>query len=449
LATWTLNGNNFGAPPPGGGGDRPSFLERLFDEHSDGRFVKYLLIVMLLIATVTQPWSIIYTAYGNDLPTTFWQSIPALALLLFIALDWTILPLGYFFATTAKPGLKIVLALLLAVVAFGAFEGYFTATERLVSMRIHNINAISLDVEHAQAEVDHQKAEREEMLSQQSSHREQVDKQRANLKDQAAQIDREIATAQAGAQAEEAHYPEKIAEITKACKIVSYVCIGPQLTAAADDHKVKQADFAHELEKLHAEKAANAEQLAGLIANDDSKVGPANQAVEEAEKRAGKERQTFKEAVLGSQVYRWAGVLYGVSPDKVTAEEATRVLDIFAAAVALAYVLTQIVLSISFYGRHRPGVIETNRELLRERVNHAWELVISARRAYWARKRRGVYRDRIKEVPVTEYRDREVTKEVFVPTAERTKVIYVPVPPGGPVPPAEEFVRKANFEGTL
>ena len=51
-------------------------------------------------------------------------------------------------------------------------------------------------------------------------------------------------------------------------------------------------------------------------------------------------------------------------------------------------------------------------------------------RAYFARKRRGVYREK----KVVEY----------VPTSERTRIVYVPVTPGGPVPPAEEFVSKAG-----
>ena len=88
------------APP------RAGLFERLFDEHSDGRFVKTLLITMLMIATVVQPFSLIYTAYNDHLPTNWWAWTPALATLLFVALDWTILPLAYFFGTTAKPALK-------------------------------------------------------------------------------------------------------------------------------------------------------------------------------------------------------------------------------------------------------------------------------------------------------------------------------------------------------
>ena len=95
-------------------------------------------------------------------------------------------------------------------------------------------------------------------------------------------------------------------------------------------------------------------------------------------------------------------------------------LDVFAAAVAVSYVLSQVFLSISFYGRHRKGLVEHSKL--------SWSLAVRALRGYWLRKRRGVYRDR--------------TKEVFVPTSERTRIVYLPVTPGGPVPPAEEFVSK-------
>src|SRR5262245_29214997 len=76
--------------------DRHGFFGRFFDEHSDGKFVKTLLISMLLIATVVQPFSLVYTAYGEHLPNHWWGWTPALAMLLFVALDWTILPLAYF-----------------------------------------------------------------------------------------------------------------------------------------------------------------------------------------------------------------------------------------------------------------------------------------------------------------------------------------------------------------
>jgi hypothetical protein len=365
----------------------------------------------------------------------------------FLALDWTITPLSYFFATTAKPGLKVVLALLLAVVAFGAFEGYFTATERLIQLRLVEITKARLAVENAEDWITKQKANRDEILKQQEGDRAERDKTRDTKKDEAAHIDQQIAVTLQAQADDKAQHLKNMAEIKDACLKVPYICLGPKLDAELGRHTAAQAELAQRLDKRQARRTEIDKELTELNRDDDSKVGPANKAVADAEKQAAEKRETFEALVLGNQVYRWTAALYGKSPRKVTAEEANKVLDIFAAAVALAYVLTQVFLSIAYFGRNRPGLVETNRAFLRERVIRAWEYVLRARRAFWLRKRRGVYRHVIKEVPVTEYRDREVVKEVFVPTSERTKVVYVPVPPGGPVPPAEEFVRQAHFEG--
>ena len=408
------------SPTPAKASPRGSLLERLFDEHSDGRFVKTLLISMLLIATVVQPFSLIYTAYGDHLPHQWWTWTPALAVLLFLALDWTILPLAYFFATTSKPGLKVMLGLMLAVVAFGAFEGYFTATERLVAMRLEEITKHRLAVERAEAQVERLDGERNKKISQQREDRDQLDKQRQVLTGQLEQIDKQISETQSAQSADKAQHPRTMAEIKDGCMKVPYVCLGPKQDAELKRHTAAQADFTRELEKLRADKAPINDKLAGLDTKDDVKVGAANTAVETAETKLAEIRGHFEEAVLGNQVYRWGAALFGKSPRNVTAEEANRVLDVFAAAVAVSYVLSQVFLSISFYGRHRKGLVEDSKL--------SWSLAVRALRGYWLRKRRGVYRDR--------------TKEVFVPTSERTRIVYLPVTPGGPVPPAEEFVSK-------
>ena len=131
-------------------------------------------------------------------------------------------------------------------------------------------------------------------------------------------------------------------------------------------------------------------------------------------------QQEFDVAVLNNQVYRWAGVLHGKSARNVTADEANRILMIFAGMVAAGYVVAQVMLAIAYYGRDRKGLVES------AKIN--WSLAVRGARAFFARKRRGVYREK----KVVEY----------VPTSERTRVVYVPVNPGGPVPPAEEFISK-------
>jgi hypothetical protein len=408
---------------------KPNWLDRMFDDKSDGRFVKRLLIVMLLIATAVQPLSLIYTAYhghGEFDPARWWEYTPALAVLLFVALDWTIMPLTYFFATTRKPGLKILLGLMIIVVTGGAFDGYFVATERFIAMRLEEITGHALKVEEAKAEVAVAKSQRQDMVEQQERERQNQDKKRSDLSKKVETIDQQIATIMANAAADKAQHKENLAQIEKMCRAVNYVCMGPKMFDELAREKGAQADFATELDKLRAEKAGHNTATADLGTGDDKQVEAANEAVMKAEANRKDAQREFDRAAFNSQVYRWASVLHLKSARDVTADQANRILMIFAGMVAAGYVVAQVMMAISYYGRDRKGVVESTK------IN--WPLAVRCARAYYARKRRGVYR---------------IKKEIeYVPTGERTRVVYVPVNPGGPVPPAEEFVNKSATPAT-
>jgi hypothetical protein len=419
---------------------RGPLLERWFDEHSDGKFVKTLLISMLLIATVVQPFSLIYTAYGEHLPDHWWAWTPALAMLLFVALDWTILPLAYFFATTHKISLKIVLALMLSIVLFGAFEGYFTATERLISMRLQDITKHRLALEQHQDEVAGLKAARDEAERQGEKDRDVFAKQREELTTQFAQIDAQIAAAQKTLDGADAQYLKAMTVIADHCLKVAYVCLKPEQDAERARYEAARTDLQKQITMGQASKASLNERLAGLPDKGGEKVGVADTDLKAGNTRLNEVRKDFDAAVLDSQVYRWAGALMGVSPRLVTAEQANRVLDIFAAAVAVSYVVAQALLAISYYGRRKPSFLQVTTPFWTE----SWRRILRGVRAYYARKRRTVYRDRVQvqEKEVIVYQDRVQEKQVIVPSGERVRIVYVPVPPGGHVPPPEEILTK-------
>jgi hypothetical protein len=410
----------------------------MFDEHSDGNFVKTLLITMLAIVTVVQPFSLIYTAYGEHLPDHWWAWTPAFAVLLFVALDWTILPLAYFFATTHKIGLKIVLGLMLGIVLFGAFEGYFTATERLVAMRLRDITKQRLALEQAEDEGKGLEARLDEAKRQGEADRDVLAKQRAELTTQIAQIDAQIATAQKALADAEPEHLKRMAVIKDGCLKVAYVCLKPEQDKESASYEARNTELQKQIASLQASKEPLNAHLAVLRDKGDEKVVAANAALATGDARRDAVRKDFEVAVLDSQVYRWAGALMGVSPRLVTAEQANRILDVFAAAVAFSYVVAQALLAISFYGRNKKSFLEVTRPFWRE----SWQRILRSVRAYYARKRRGVYRDRIREKEVIVYQDRVQEKQVLVPVGERTRIVYVPVPPGGPVPAPEEIVTR-------
>ena len=70
----------------------------------------------------------------------------------------------------------------------------------------------------------------------------------------------------------------------------------------------------------------------------------------------------------------------------VTADEANRILMIFAGMVAAGYVVAQVMLAIAYYGRDRKGLVKS------AKIN--WSLAVRGARAFFARKRRGVYREK-------------------------------------------------------
>jgi hypothetical protein len=299
---------------------------------------------MLLIATAVQPFSLIYTAYGDNLPTRWWAWTPALATLLFLALDWTILPLAYFFATTHKVSLKIVLGTMITLVLFGAFEGYFTATERLIQLRLKDITVYRMNVEDIDSEVKGLEARRDEAKRQDASAGAAQANQSNDLMKQIADINAQLTT-------DAQIHKEELKTIADTCMKIPQICYQPQTNA-------EQARYAKQIEPMQVRVASLSDQLKTLHDKSGAGVADANAKLAEAYARQVAAHRTFDRAVQDSQVYRWAGALWNVPPREVTTGEANRVLDIFAAAVALSYVVAQALLAISYYGRHKSSFLQ-------------------------------------------------------------------------------------------
>jgi hypothetical protein len=249
-----------------------------------------------------------------------------------------------------------------------------------------------------------------------------------------------IAAAQKTLDGADEQHLKLMTEIKDGCLKVAYVCLGPQQTAERARYEAAKGDLQKQIASLQASKGPLNQQLAVLRDKGDEKVVAANAELKAGEAQRDEVRKDFEVAVLDSQVYRWAGALMGVSPRLVTAEQANRILDVFAAAVAFSYVVAQALLAISFYGRNKKSFLEVTRPFWRE----SWQRILRSVRAYYARKRRSVYRDRVQvqEKEVVVYQDRVQEKQVIVPVGERTRIVYVPVPPGGPVPAPEDIVTR-------
>jgi len=213
-----------------------------------------------------QPFSLIYTAYGDNLPTRWWAWTPALATLLFLALDWTILPLAYFFATTRKIGLKIVLGLMIGLVLFGAFEGYFTATERLIQLRLKEITAYRVKVEHADKQVADLQAALDEAKRQNETDRADQAGQSKDLTTQIAQKDAQIATAQTTLAGAASEHLKLMAEIKDGCLKVAYVCLKPQQGAERARYEGEKRDLQNQISARRQRRSRSTQSSMSCVA---------------------------------------------------------------------------------------------------------------------------------------------------------------------------------------
>ena len=115
-------------------------------------------------------------------------------------------------------------------------------------------------------------------------------------------------------------------------------------------YKDKQDSLNKQIDDYRAELVGLNKRLETLNAADSTKVDISDKEVKDAQDDLDKKKIELLNEVLTSQVYRWAGVFLGKSPRDVSAEEANRVLLIFAGAVAASFILAQIILSVSYYG---------------------------------------------------------------------------------------------------
>ena len=166
------------------------------------------------------------------------------------------MPLAYFFATTNKPALKLMLAIMLIVVTGGAFDGYFTATERLIAMRLEEITRYATRGGRCQSKaLPRRRRGGTGALAQQREESAGLAQQRADLNEKVAKIDKQIDAIIANQAADKATHKENNARIESMCKAVSYVCMGPKMSEEMARHQGAQTDFAKDLEQRRAEKA--------------------------------------------------------------------------------------------------------------------------------------------------------------------------------------------------
>jgi hypothetical protein len=357
-----------------------------------------------------------YVTFGNNMPTTIPGWIPAVPLAALAASELLRVPLAG--ALVVKAGVMARGLAIIALIALAgiAIENWTFGLERIVNLRLGS-------VQEAEDEVFVGKGHVRSFVEQRNA----IEKSKADIiGEKAASISRLRETSdrlagQAKAALEE--HESKLDRIFKNCRITTDKCVTPETTKEnarfASQRKLiddEQRRTTSNIEQLEKEIVAVTRDAEPRIADNEAKI---QEAQTELVKRVERSQQAKEE----NQIYRLAGMWFGVKAGDVTPGQFNGVRSFFCLFGAIAIALAGTISALVFYSRDKvPGGREP------------WQKASNAARAYFARRRKRVVRevevekqvDRIVEVPGPErivYRD---GKEPAI-IVEKEKIVDRPV----------------------
>jgi hypothetical protein len=314
-----------------------------------------------------------YTTFGEELPNTVWGYVPAVPMLALTVAELGRVPL----ASALYHKHKLIQGVtILGIIALGylAVENWTFGFERIVDLRLKNVNAATAESARADAELSGLVERRNQMTTNNIQKRDElrrgIDQRDGSIADLTAQLTKEA----------EAHQ-KNLVEIRDACRLIRGECIVPR--SRAEDGR-----YAAEVTRLGAERATLLEdrkrlqlQIDQMVKADATDVTGLDEEIALAARTATEARKMLRRAADGNQIYRLAAGWYGVSTSDVTEEQFATARWVFSTFSAVAVALAGSIAALVYYARSRvPGTPSFVGELVVKLVN--------ARRAYFARKRK-------------------------------------------------------------
>jgi len=265
---------------------------------------------------------------------------------------------------------------ILGIVSLGylAVENWTFGFERIVDLRLADVNNATRELSRADATHSALRAHREQMAASSGQKRDElrrgIDKRDASIADLTAQLTK----------AAEVHQTN-LEGIREACRIIRDKCMVPR--SQAEDNR-----YAAEVGRLNDEAARQREErkelqslIDGLVPVDASKVAELDLKIGAAAGAIAEARQALRRAADRNQIYRLAASWYGVSTSDVTAEQFATARWVFATFSAVAVALAGSIAALVYYARTRvPGAPSFLSALIAK--------LARARRAYYARLRK-------------------------------------------------------------
>jgi hypothetical protein len=325
-----------------------------------------------------------YTTFGDNLPSTLSGYIPALPMVALAVAEFGRVPLASAIFNKRKiiQGVAIV-----GIVALGylAAENWTFGFERIVDLRLKSVNAASRELSRAEADLAALVERRKQMTSTDSQKRDELRRGIDQRDNSITQLSEQLSL--------EAEVHQKNLEgIREACRIIKDKCIVPRSLAEDSRYVAEVTRLSADLALQREQRRQLQTQIDEVVSTDASELAGLDQKIGSAAGSAEEARKSLRSATDGNQIYRLAANWYGVSTANVTPEQLATARWVFSTFSAFAVALVGSIAALVYYAQNRAPGAPFLAGLIAK--------VARARRAYYARKRRPLKVEVIKERPV-------------------------------------------------
>jgi hypothetical protein len=368
--------------------------------------------VMEVVGITTGMINSTYTTFGEELPNTLAEYIPAVPMVALAVAEAGRVPLASVIHYKHKL-MQAIAALGILALGYLAVENWTFGFERIVDLRLKGVNAASSELSRAEADLSALVDHRNQIASSNDQKHEElrrgIDQRDASITELTSQLSKEADIHQ-----------KNLEGIREACRIIREKCMVPR-SHAEDSRYAGEVDrLTHELTQQREDRKRLQGLIDGLVASDAKDLEELSQKIDTAKHAVAEARKSFRSACDANQIYRLAASWYRVSVSDVTAEQFATARWVFATFSAIAVSLAGSIAALVYYARSRvPGAPSF--------LAGSMDKLLRARRAYFIRKRRPlkvevpgperpVYRDG-KEPPIVVEKlvDRLIDHIVLIP----------------------------------
>jgi len=314
-----------------------------------------------------------YTTFGENFPSTFAGCIPAAPMAALAVAELGRVPLASVIYSKHMFMQGIAVLGLLAL-AYLAVENWTFGFERIVDLRLKQVNAASRELSRAEAELSGLLQQRRQKAEGSGAKRDELRRGISQRESSVAEL-----IAQLGKEADVHH--RNLDGIREACRIIRDKCLVPRAQVEDSRYGLEVGRLSDELARQREAGKQLQSQIDALVSSDFGGVAELDSRVTAATDAVTAARDAFRRAADGNQIYRLAASWYRVSTADVTAEQFAAARWVFTTFSAVSVAIAGSVAALVYYARSRvPGAPSFFGVLIAK--------LTRARRAYYARLRK-------------------------------------------------------------